>query len=134
MDTSVIWADDVFDKKFNGYYPVFISTPNGETVDKVSITNMYVNAYDRDADPIFKTPNNDHDIPCVIIKNFVNTDAINWRKITTNLTLKDDDGVDFMVNVLDVVNTMTVNDTHRIFSSFVLCTKWAQRKAIGLNK
>lgn len=143
--TSVIWADHTYDKKFNAPYPVFISTPNGETVESVTFENTIIDLDDQseykrasvEALSIDQLPPR----PVVIVKDFFEDmnrgrtgRLIDWETSNAKFDLVDADGGEYGVNIRDFVTCMSVNDSHRTFSSFVLFSRSVQNKVPGLSK
>lgn len=141
MDTSVVWTDSVFDKRFNAYYPIVISTPKGDVIESIEAVNLYIDVKnppapgDDDYEYIERELEDNDDVPVVIIRDFMDDLApnnINWNKTSAKNTMIDEFGNTFNVNVLEYIDTMTVNDTHRTLKSFVVIAKSVQNSSEGL--
>jgi len=144
MDTNVFWADNIFDKRFNAYYPVIISTPHGETIVSVKPVNLYIDmakpANVNDITHEYEEralDKDDKDIPVVIIKDYfeaMSKNQVSFTKpIKTQVEMINESGKPFFVGVNDYINTMTVNDPTRIYKSFVVIARRVQASSEGLT-
>jgi hypothetical protein len=141
MSCEIFWSDTVISRRFNHFYPVLVSTPNGETITEIRVVNV---ESEEDTGDLVEISVERTDQPCVLVKGY--DEDLNlkrkgvsphehkyWIGLAPNSVKKQvmvgPDGTKEQIRMVQLLDDLDQNESGRLFSSFAIIVARTQAPA-----
>ena len=140
MSCEIFWTDNVINRRFNHFYPVMVSTPNGQTVSSVRVVNLEKN---EETGALEEISLDRDDQPCVLVKGY-DEDLNEKRKslapheskyyvsLSTSKrkqVMVGPNGEKESITHPELLDSLDFNEEGRLFSTFVIVVARTQAPA-----